>query len=54
MTGGGFGGCTVTVVEKSQAAALEAHIKKGYKEKYGVECEIFVTRPGPGASPLSL
>mmetsp|Transcript_86148 Transcript_86148/g.243344 ORF Transcript_86148/g.243344 Transcript_86148/m.243344 type:complete len:307 (-) Transcript_86148:102-1022(-) len=54
MTGGGFGGCTVTVVKKAQADALAAHIKKGYKEATGVECDIFVTRPGPGAGPLEL
>jgi len=50
LTGGGFGGCSVTLVDRSRANALMEHLKKGYKAKWnGKECSCFETSPGPGA-----
>jgi len=54
MTGGGFGGCTVTLLRASQADALVEHLKAGYKAATGKEADCFVTRPGAGAGPLLL
>lgn len=54
LTGGGFGGCTVTLVEKDKAAALMDHLRKEYKDKTGIECECFETMPGPGARLLAV
>ncbi|MEA5260834.1 galactokinase [Arcicella aquatica] len=34
MMGGGFGGCTVNIVEKSNAAAFLQRIKRAYQSKY--------------------
>jgi len=53
LTGGGFGGCTVTLVEKAHAAALMEHLRKEYKAKTGKDCECFETSPGPGARFVS-
>lgn len=52
MTGGGFGGCTVTLVEKQQAKSLMKHLKDGYKKLSGKDCECFVTSPGNGVREI--
>jgi galactokinase len=52
MTGGGFGGCTVALV---QAAAVDSIMKKigaDYKKKTGLEATMFVSRPAAGATLL--
>ena len=55
LTGGGFGGCTVTLVEKGRAEALCEHLRKEYSDKWdGMECLCFETSPGPGARALSV
>ena len=52
LTGGGFGGCTVTLVEKERAPALMDYLKKEYKEETRTDCACFETSPGPGARLL--
>jgi len=52
LTGGGFGGCTVTLVDKSQASALIDTLKKEYKERTGKECFCFETNAAKGAHCL--
>ena len=49
MTGGGFGGCTVTLVEGDKADAATEAICKRYEEATGVKPTAFVTRPSQGA-----
>jgi len=48
MTGGGFGGCTVSVVPTSEVDDLIAGVSQRYIEKIGIEPEIFTTRPAEG------
>ena len=52
MTGGGFGGCIVTLVKASAAEGLMTYLYEGYAEATGRIAESFVTRPGQGASQL--
>ncbi|KAK8795722.1 hypothetical protein WA158_000378 [Blastocystis sp. Blastoise] len=54
MTGGGFGGCTITLVKKSAEEALINQLKKGYKEATGKDCTIFSTRPSQGAHVIDM
>ena len=54
LTGGGFGGCTVTLVEKDKVQALMDYLRKEYSIKTLVECECFETTPGPGARLLAV
>jgi len=49
MTGGGFGGCTVNLVQKSQLEAVTTALKAQYQAEYGREPEVFVTEAGDGA-----
>jgi len=54
MTGGGFGGCTVTLVKKSAVEGLKEHLKEEYKAKFNKDPDCFVTHPGPGARVLAI
>jgi len=54
MTGGGFGGCTVSLVEASAAEGLMAHLKEAYRTATGREADVFVTKAGAGAGPLKV
>ena len=49
MTGGGFGGSTVTLCKADRAAAIAAALSRNYQAKTGIQPEIFATRPGQGA-----
>lgn len=49
MTGGGFGGSTVTLCRADRAAAIAAAMATGYQAETGITPEIFATRPGRGA-----
>ena len=52
MTGGGFGGCTVSLVRAGEAEALAEEISAGYREATGIEATAFVTRACEGARVL--
>ena len=49
MTGAGFGGCTVNLVKKDKLEDFVDTIKVKYKEKTGIEPEVYVSNPGNGA-----
>ena len=52
MTGGGFGGSTVTLCESGQAAAIAARLADEYEKATGIKPEIFASRPSQGAHLL--
>ncbi|MCP5535696.1 MAG: galactokinase [Akkermansiaceae bacterium] len=52
MTGGGFGGSTVTLCDSSQADTIVAAMNKQYTERTGIKPEIFLSRPSQGARLL--
>ena len=49
MTGGGFGGCTVTLVDTSRANEVSKRILADYKSETGIEGSSFTSRPAVGA-----
>ena len=49
ITGGGFGGCTVSIVEEGTVDKFIEEIGKTYKEKVGHEAEFYVVEIGDGA-----
>lgn len=53
MTGGGFGGCTITMVEANKKDKIMEEMKRQYKEKTGIDCDIFATTPCEGAHVIS-
>ena len=54
LTGAGFGGCTVTLVEPGRVEALIEFLKAEYYGRRGLEPLAFTTRPAQGAEVLDL
>jgi galactokinase len=53
ITGGGFGGCTVSLVEAGKAEALMVALDKAFTDKFpGQKCTCFATSIGAGARVL--
>ena len=50
MTGGGFGGSTVTLCESSHAPDIAATLASRYEDKTSIKPEIFASRPARGAN----
>lgn len=55
MTGGGFGGCTVNLLEREQAAAFSDEIVERYWKKIGTRPDVYICQPsdGAGMEPLT-
>jgi galactokinase len=53
MTGGGFGGCTVTMVREEAAAAFAARIAQAYESKFGVTPRVYPCKPSAGADEVT-
>lgn len=49
MTGGGFGGCTVSLVETAAAESIAEIIRQRYFQQTGIQPTLFTTRPARGA-----
>jgi galactokinase len=49
MTGGGFGGCTVTLLRAEAAAAFEEKIVAAYLAKFEVTPRVYACNPSDGA-----
>mgnify|MGYP000439083361 CR=1 FL=1 len=41
MMGGGFGGCTINLIAKTEVNGFSKTVSKAYKKKYGKECSIY-------------
>lgn len=54
MTGGGFGGCTVSLVRTDAVPAVQAELARRYRQRTGIEARIFASRPVPGAGPVEV
>ncbi len=52
MTGGGFGGCTVSLVRSEAVEPVSRAIHEQYTRRTGVEPTIFASRPAAGARIL--
>ena len=48
MTGGGFGGCTVSIVKKEYEDIFCRTVGETYREKVGYDCTFYVVSPGSG------
>ena len=53
ITGGGFGGCTVSIVKNDAVDTFIEKVGNGYKEQTGNTAEFYVVKVGDGAHRLS-
>ena len=49
MTGGGFGGCTVSLVSSDRVESVSNSLKSAYQAETGIKPQIFASRPARGA-----
>jgi galactokinase len=49
MTGGGFGGCTVNLVERDAVGAVSEALRGAFQHQFGRAPEVFATRASQGA-----
>ncbi len=52
LTGAGFGGCTVNLVEEAQAEAFIQGLRDGYQVRTGRPAQVYLCRASEGASLL--
>ena len=53
ITGGGFGGCTVSIIKNDTVDTFVNEIGKAYEEKVGHKAEFYIVDIGDGAHKLS-
>jgi galactokinase len=53
LTGGGFGGCTVNLVEAAQSEAFAAELAARYEAALGIKPDVYVCEIGDGAGVLA-
>jgi len=53
LTGGGFGGCTINLVEQDKAKEFAAELGKRYEAKTGIKPQIHICHASGGARRLS-
>ncbi|MGG1685779.1 galactokinase [Pseudalkalibacillus sp. NRS-1564] len=53
MTGAGFGGCTISIVEDQFLTSFQTNVAKTYKEKTGLTPEFYVVEIGAGAREIN-
>lgn len=52
MTGAGFGGCAVALVEEEKAEAFTQAVFAAYRQRFGLEASIYICKASEGASVL--
>jgi galactokinase len=54
MTGGGFGGCTVNLVDPAAEETFQIEIVKRYRERFSITPQVYRCRPSAGASEVTI
>ena len=49
LTGGGFGGATVSLIDAGEARRIAGSIEKKYREEIGIECRTYLCEIDDGA-----
>lgn len=49
MTGAGFGGCTVTLIEEGEVSAFIQQLRSAYEQKFTMQADCYIANIGNGA-----
>lgn len=49
MMGGGFGGCTINLVEEEEISDIIAMVSERYQSRFGVNPKYYIASTGDGA-----
>jgi galactokinase len=52
MTGGGFGGCTIHLVERERASLFSDRISHAWEKLMGQKCPVYLCSPSSGAAEV--
>jgi len=52
MTGAGFGGCTINLVENNEVESFRKYVSEGYRKRTGLEPDIFVCSAADGVAQV--
>jgi galactokinase len=53
MTGGGFGGCTIALVDEAHAAQVATHVQQRYRAATGLRAEVYPCTPSAGVCRIA-
>jgi galactokinase len=53
ITGGGFGGCTVNLVDAEKAESFVEIVRREYEERTGIVAQCFISEPSDGALAIA-
>ncbi len=53
MMGGGFGGCTINIIPKDKVEVITCDIIKKYREKYGINAELYAMQLSDGTYAIT-
>ena len=54
MMGGGFGGCTINLIENNAIESISKIVIEKYRKKFGLEAKIYVTKINSGTSLIKI
>ncbi len=54
MMGGGFGGCTINLIENDAIDTIGKNLKEEYKKGFGIEASIYVTKISGGTNIIEI
>jgi galactokinase len=54
MTGGGFGGCTINLVDVAHAEEFRKKVSEEYQAATGLQPDVYVCEAAQGAEPVEI
>ncbi len=52
LTGGGFGGCTVNLVDPAASERFESSLRAAYRDSFGIDPAFYLVQPSAGAGKV--
>jgi galactokinase len=53
MMGGGFGGCTINLIENSHVGEVSTMVTERYKQQFNIDLKTYITSIGSGTNIIT-